>query len=269
MLNLMLVFAGGVSAQDESLEKIKWTYGPSDGKLGQLAKVKIPYGFMFAGAEDTRKLMESMQNPVSGAELGFLSPEGGEWFVVYEYDETGYIRDDEKGSLDAAAMLASIQKGTEESNKMRRERGWAEMKVLGWAQEPHYDAVTHNLEWAIKGETEGHPVINYNTRILGREGVMRVTLVADPDGLELVLPKFKNTLAGFDYLEGKRYAEFREGDKVAKYGLSALVVGGAAAVAAKTGFLKWAWKLLIVGIAAIGAFLKKIIGMFKSEHPNP
>ena len=138
------------------------------------------------------------------------------------------------------------------------------MTIVGWEMKPRYDETTHNLEWAIRGESEGKPVVNFNTRLLGRKGVMRVTLVEDPSALEATLPLFKQALGGFSYKEGSRYAEFRSGDKVAKYGLSALVVGGAAAVAAKSGLLKGLWKLIVAAVAGGAAFLKRIFSRNKS-----
>ncbi len=75
--------------------------------------------------------------------------------------------------------------------------------------------------------------------------------------LKTTLPKFRNVLAGFSFTQGHQYAEFRQGDKMAKYGLSALVVGGAAAVAVKTGAAKWLWKLVVVAVLGIGGLFKK------------
>jgi hypothetical protein len=92
------------------------------------------------------------------------------------------------------------------------------MTIIGWEQQPRYNESTHNLEWAIRGESEGSPIINYNTRLLGRGGVVEVTLVTDPSTLSETLPKFKTMLAGFDFNQGQRYAEFRQGDKIAEYG---------------------------------------------------
>jgi uncharacterized membrane-anchored protein len=139
-------------------------------------------------------LMEAMQNPVSGKELGFVAPAKLDWFVVFEFDDVGYVRDDEKGSLDPDAMLQSMKAGTEAGNHERKRRGWPALNILGWEQKPHYNETTRNLEWAIKGESEGKPLINYNTRVLGRGGVMRVTLVTDPPQLATTLPMFKTVL---------------------------------------------------------------------------
>ena len=233
--------------------------------MGNTAAVKIPDGFVFAGAMDTRKLMEAMQNPATGQELGFVAPVTKDWFVVFEFDDVGYVKDDEKNSLDADAMLESIRSGNEEGNKERVRRGWAPMTVIGWEQVPHYNELTHNLEWAIRGESAGDAVVNFNTRILGRGGVMKATLVADPSIMSTVIPDFKNVLAGFNFNEGQRYNQFAKGDKIAEYGLSALIVGGATAVAVKSGMFKWLWKAIVVGFLAISGFIKKIFSRRKTE----
>jgi uncharacterized membrane-anchored protein len=246
--------------QQDPMEKVQWVHGPASADLGSIAQVRVPGGFIFANANDTRKLMEAMQNPTSGAELGFVAPETMEWFAVFEFDKVGYVKDDEKTKLDNDAMLKSIRAGTEAGTKERKKRGWPTMTITGWEQTPHYDEATHNLEWAIRGESEGKPVVNFNTRILGRAGVMRVTLVTDPDTLTATIPKFKNMLAGYDYKTGAKYAEYRPGDKIAKYGLSALVVGGAAAVAVKSGLLKYIWKFIVIGVVALGGLFKRMFG---------
>ena len=260
-----LTFSVAARAQTPNPEGVKWQEGPSIGDLSGIAEVRVPAGYVFAGANDTRVLMEEMQNPTSGKEMGFVAPAGQDWFVVFEFDDVGYIRDDEKGALDADAMLESIKKGTEASNDERRSRGWPTMTIIGWEQKPRYNEATHNLEWAIRGESEGNLVINYNTRLLGRGGVMRVTLVTNPTTLSQTLPQFNSLLTGFDFKQGQKYTEFRQGDKVAKYGLTALVVGGAAAAAAKTGMFKWIWKGLVVGVIALIAFLKHLF--FRKRSP--
>jgi uncharacterized membrane-anchored protein len=265
----VLLLAATVQAQSEDQLQIDWQMGPAIGDVGGIADIQIPQGFVFADGEDTRTLMESMQNPVNGTEKGFIAPAEDDWFVVFEFDDVGYIKDDDKDSLDADAMLASIRKGTEIGNKEREKRGWPTMTILGWEKEPYYDAESHNLEWAIRGSSEGDVVVNYNTRLLGRGGVMRVTLVADPETLTATIPKFKDLLAGYAFKPGQRYAEFRQGDKVAQYGLAALIVGGASAVAVKSGLLKYLWKILIVGFVAISAFVKKVFGRKKGAPGRP
>ncbi len=139
------------------------------------------------------------------------------------------------------------------------------MTILGWEQPPRYNESTHNLEWAVRAESDGAPIINHNTRLLGRGGVMEVTLVTDPSKLATTLPKFKTMLAGFDFTQGHRYAEFRAGDKIAEYGLTGLIVGGTTAVLVKSGAIKWLWKLLVAAGLGISAFIRKIFSRKKAQ----
>ena len=242
----------------ENFEGVTWQKGPSVGDLGTHAQVKVPEGYVFAGASDTRTIMEANQNPLTGKEMGFVAPAGEEWFAVFEFDDVGYVKDDEKDSLDSNALLDSIRAGTEAGNKERQKRGWPTMTILGWETPPRYNDLTHNLEWAIRAQSEGAPVVNHNTRMLGRGGVMEVTLVIDPAKLAETLPKFKTMLDGFEFKQGHRYAEFRAGDRTAAYGLTGLIVGGGTAALVKSGAFKWVWKVLVAGAVGVLALLKKI-----------
>ena len=136
---------------------------------------------------------------------------------------------------------------------------------MGWDVPPKYDETTHNLEWAVRGQCEGRQILNYNTRLLGRKGVIGAVLIVEPESLPETLPTMRNLLTKFSFSSGETYAEYRPGDKIAKYGLGALVVGGAAVGAAKLGlfawlavFLKKGWKLVVVAAAAVASFFKKL-----------
>jgi len=251
------------AAEKSPLEKGSFLHGPAKAKLGTIAEIQVPEYYMFTGADGTKKLMEMIGNTVDGSELGFLAPTNSNWFVLFEFDESGYVKDDDKDKLDADAILDSIRRGTELANKQRDKMGVAPVHVVGWEQPPNYNSETHNLEWAIRGESEGEPVVNYNTRVLGRKGVMRVTVVGDPGEVKAAMPEFKNLMAGYNFVSGQKYAEYKPGDKVAQYGLAALMVGGAAVGAAKLGLfaslavaLKKFWKLIIVGVVAAATALK-------------
>ena len=254
------------SPEPIAIEGVTWQRGPSIGELGTTAEVHVPAGYVFAGGNDTRRIMEANKNPPTGREVGFVSPAGEDWFAVFEYDDVGYVRDDEKNSLDADALLQSIKVATDEGNKERLKRGWPTMAILGWEQSPRYNESTHNLEWAIKAESEGAPIVNYNTRLLGRGGVMEVTLVTDPSQLSTTLPKFKKMLAGFEFKQGQKYGEFRAGDKMAAYGLTGLIVGGGTAVLVKSGAFKWLWKVLVFAALGVAAFIKKIFSRRKADN---
>jgi uncharacterized membrane-anchored protein len=267
-LLVCLCIVGSIANAQTPLDSVKWQVGTSVGDLNGIAQLQIPRGYQFAGADDTRTIMTAMHNSVSGQEVGFIAPidKDSSWYVTFEFDKSGYVPDDEKGSLDANAILKSLRDGQVEDNKSRRAKGWSTLTVLDWVQKPHYNELTHNLEWSFRLQnSDGNIGINYNTRYLGREGVMDVTLVVDPASYDETLSKFQNVMNGFEYNQGHTYAEYRPGDKKAAYGLTALIVGGAAAVAAKAGLFKWLgasilafWKLILAGCVAIGALFKKL-----------
>jgi uncharacterized membrane-anchored protein len=239
------------------VRSLKWTRGPSSVDVGAKSKLVVPDGYMFLGADDTKKFMELNQNPTSSTEY-VLAPDDLRWFAVFEYEDTGYVKDDDK--IDADAILESIKDGTESGNDERRKRGWPEMHVTGWRVRPAYNEQTKHLEWAIDAQSGGQSSTNLFTKVLGRHGVTTVTLVTDPASLTKDAGEFRKAVDGFTYVDGERYAEFKEGDKVAEYGLAGLIAGGGLAVAAKTGLLKGLWKFLVVGAAGLAALGRKLFG---------
>jgi len=252
------------------------TLGPTSATLGESGKIQVPEGYVLLDGDRTRKLLKAAGEPTSGQEVGWLRPTNGDYSVMFEFNPVGYIKDDEKDKLDADKLLASIKAGNDEANKDREKAGRSRVEVVGWDIPPHYDEATHNLEWAIRGSVNGEPILNYNTRLLGRKGVMEVVLIVDPKDVPATLPQFKSLLAGYSFQSGQSYAEYRSGDKVAKYGLTALVVGGAAVGAAKLGLLgpvillfKKAWKLVVVAFAAVVGFFKKMFRKITGKDRQP
>ncbi len=273
---LALMVAGPALAGDKKAEdgpKIDWQLGPCVCKLGSAAQVRIPEGFRCTGREGTKRFLELNQNPASGEDLGtILSPIGDDnryWFAIFTFDEIGFVKDDEKDKLDADKILASIKQGTAAANEERRKRGWGTLEIVGWEKQPFYDSRTNNLSWAIRAKSAGGEGVNYSTRLLGRYGVMHANLVTSAELFSAQLPEFETSLQAFSFQQGSRYAEFRAGDKIAKYGLTALVAGGAGAALAKSGLLAKFWKLLVVGavavFAAIKRFFARLLGKQKSS----
>jgi uncharacterized membrane-anchored protein len=232
------------------LAELHWVNGPQKAQLFGNSSLQVPAGYVFLEQADTAKLQALQHNLGSGSEY-FFAPKKGGWEVFFSYSGDGYVKDDEK--IDAAALLKNIEENTAAGNKARREKGWDEMQVVGWQTPPHYDAQTNHLEWAIDGKDlrTNDAVVNFNTRILGRGGVLSAVLVSSPDQLDQSIAEFKGTLEGFEYLPGQRYAEYKPGDKIAKYGLAALITGGAAAIAVKTGL----WKVILGGLIAGWKFI--------------
>ncbi|MCY2961972.1 MAG: DUF2167 domain-containing protein [Planctomycetota bacterium] len=286
MLALFLTFAlavpPGSRIQDSAPETaspagedpIDWILGPGEGQLGERAAVAIPEGFRFTGAKGTQLLLEAMENPTSGSELGLLANDAADakqsWFVVFEFSESGYVKDEDRDQLDANALMETMKAGNERGNELRKQRGWETIELVGWKREPFYDPRTNNLTWATLARTKsGSESVNWSVRVLGREGVMNVDLVLAPETLDAALPAFEKVIDSFQYADGQRYAQFTAGDKVAEYGLAALVVGGGAAIAAKTGLLAKFWKFIVAGLVALAAAGKRFWSWLSGRRQEP
>lgn len=223
-------------------DALAWQDGPTKGALGNKATIAVPKGIRFLNETEGSKYLELTGNlPSREAIL-----EAETWFAAFSFDDAGYVKDDE--AIDADAILKRMQENDGPANEERRKLGLTEIYTDGWHIPPHYDPQTKHLEWAIKlhSATSPEPVINYTVRLLGRSGYESAILVSSPQTLDVDVKAFKAALTGFDFNAGEKYQEFKQGDKVAAYGIAALVAGGAAAVATKTGF----WKVLLGGLAA-------------------
>jgi uncharacterized membrane-anchored protein len=251
-----------ISEKARKILELPWQNGPVNGSLGTKAQITVPAGQMFLDGDATRRFLELNHNPTNGSELGLVAAEDLEWVVTFEFSDIGHVKDDDKASLDADAILADMRKGNAEGNKTRTSRGWDSVSLTGWATPPRYDAATHNLEWAtnIQNDTTRNVTVNHSIRLLGREGVMEALLLVPPEQYPVALPACKTMLGGFAYLPGHRYAEFREGDRIAEIGLTGLITGGALAVAAKSGLLGKAGKGIIKLLVVIGVACAAVIG---------
>jgi uncharacterized membrane-anchored protein len=194
-----------------------------------------------------------------------VAAKNGNWFAVYSFDSMGYVKDNEK--IDPDALLKSMKENEVASNEERKNKGMQPLNIVGWAVPPHYDPVTHNLEYGVTLASGGNTNINYHMRMLGRRGVMDAALVTSQQYLQADLAEFRAANKSFGYKSGEDYAAFKDGDKVSEYGLAALVTGGVAAAALKGGLLKGLlaglaafWKLIAVGVIAGFAAIKRFFG---------
>ena len=255
----------------QELQKLAWQRGPGEGAIGGKAKIRIPEGYSFLDDRGTRRFLELMGNPPRDGHY-LIAPAALDWFAVFSFDPVGYVKDDEK--IDTEALLDSLKKGDEPGNAERKRLGMPPIYTDGWHVPPHYDAGTKRLEWGMRLRDErGAMHVNYTSRLLGRSGVMSAVLVSSPQSLAEDMRSFNNALGGYAFVAGEKYAEFKSGDKIAEYGLAALVVGGAAAAAAKAGLFKslgkFLWVIVGGGIAGGWALLKRLFGRKETPPPSP
>ena len=246
---------------------------------GGVANLTLSEGFHYLSPEDTeRVLVTAWGNPPGNKTLGMLVKGPADilaedsWAVVIAYEEDGFVPDEDAGSIDYAELLADMQASSRETNAARIEAGYEEVELLGWAVTPRYDKSANKLYWAKELRFGDIPVntLNYNVRILGRTGVLVLNLVATMPQLEEIEAAIPTVLAMTNFNPGYRYSDFEPGvDKVAAYGIAALIAGKVAAKAglfAKLGVLVLALKKFwIVIFIAIGGILATVLRRGRSK----
>ena len=239
-------------------EEINWERGPKTQNILNVATIFLPEDFVALGIKETDKYLKLSENRPTGSD-NYFGPNTDLWDGYFSFDKVGYVKDDD--DIDADELLNTMKNGMEASNKYRREKGWTTMTLLGWEYPPKYDRNSKRLGWAFLFlvDDSNTKVVNYETRILGRNGVMQVLLVASPENLSVAVNELNNSLSSFKFNPGEQYSEYKKGDRIAEFGLAALIAGGAAAVASKKGL--WAALVaLLVGAKKIAFAL--IIGLF-------
>ncbi|MGH8616940.1 MAG: DUF2167 domain-containing protein [Burkholderiales bacterium] len=244
-------------------------HGPANVPLGQQGNLALPAGYQFVPPEPAARFMKALGNSTGANLLGMIAPQGDAgWLAVMNFVPAGYVKDDEAKDWNAAELLESLRKGTEQQNEERRSRGFQEIQVGGWVEPPKYDTTTHKLVWAAStlhknappGEAQG---VNYNTYVLGREGYISLNLITELNDIAKDKVDAQKLLAALNFNDGKKYADFNAStDKVAEYGIAALVGGIAAKklglFAVIAAFLLKFWKVGLLALAGIGlAFRKK------------
>ena len=222
------------SALERALKAAK--HGPTTVPLRDQASLKLPKGDQFIPKDEGTALMTAMGNQEGDEFVGLVVPdnkdEGLSWVVDISYQNAGYVKDDDAKNWNADDLLKSLKDGTAAGNEDRRKQGIPTFEVEGWVEKPTYDQAKRRLVWAASLKNEGDAKatgINYNTYALGREGYISMNLLTDLADIETYRPRVKALLANLDFAKGKRYADFNGStDKVAEYGLAALVAGVAA-----------------------------------------
>ena len=252
--------------------------GPATVPLRDQADLKLPEHFGFIPQKEAADAMRLIGNRTGPDFVGMIIPlpteSGGpkpSWFISLQYDPAGYIKDDDAQHWDAGKLLQTLKEGTEAANADRERIGIPPISVTRWVQSPTYESSSHRLVWSAEAKrkdgTDPDPTINYNTYVLGRDGYISLNLITSASAVDQDRASAGGLLSGVDFKSGKRYGDFNSStDKVAAYGLAALVAGVAAkklgllALFAAT-ILKFA-KVIAIAVAAFGA---GIVRWFKSR----
>ncbi len=210
---------------------------------GGIGKVTIPAGFKYLNPKQAEYVITDLWGNPKAPSLGMIIPENmgvlgkDSWVFEIQYDEIGYVEDDDADDIDYDQLLEEQKKETQEANKSRIAEGYPPIEMIGWAATPYYDSERKILHWAKEirfGDEQVH-TLNYNVRILGRKGVLVLNAIASMNQLAEVNANIPKVLQIVQFSDGYTYADFDPGvDKIAAWTIGGLVAGK---IIAKTGFL--------------------------------
>ena len=264
---------------EEFTASLKWQTGDVVLKNG-LATVHLPEHYRYLGPEDADRVLTVWGNEPGQKTLGMIFPaahgplDDGSWGVVIQYDEDGHVDDGDAKTIDYNALLKDMKEGTEEHNAELKKQGLATATLVGWAAPPTYDESSHKLRWAKELSFSGQDehTINWDIRVLGARGVLDLDAIGSKSQLPTLEAGMDEILGFVEFNQGHRYADYNPAvDHKAEYGIAALVAGG---LLTKAGFFKVLLagilamkKLIIVALAGLAGFLKKLFGKKQESAP--
>jgi len=274
------VFAENDPEVQARIDSVEATFKYQHGKItlrNGLATITVPPGFKYLDAKQSEYVLTDLWGNPKGPDmsLGMLLPENqgvlgdNSWVFNIQYDEIGYVKDDDADDINYDDLLKDLQEETETGNKERTVAGYELISLVGWAAKPYYDADRKILHWAkeIKFGTVEDNTLNYNIRILGRKGVMVLNAIGTMNQLPEINKNIASVLNVVEFEQGSKYADFNPDiDEVASWTIGSLVAGK---VLAKVGFfallLKF-WKFIALAVVGAFGFLRRFFGGKKEEN---
>lgn len=245
--------------------------------LNGQATLNTSTNLRYLNAEEARSvIVNDWGNPPDTATgvLGMIVPVGQDllaknsWAVVVTEAQDGHVKDTDAASMNYDKLLNDLRRGEAQDNAAREKAGYPTAHLVGWADTPRYDAVTHKMYWAQElafkrpGEPEGEHTLNYAVRMLGRDNVLELNAVAGMGQLPQVKQGMQSLLQQVSFNPGHRYEDFNAStDKVAQYGIAGLLgVVAAKKLGLLAGLLlllKKGGVVLLGGLAALGRLFKR------------
>jgi uncharacterized membrane-anchored protein len=276
---LILAVATGASAADApppppAASAAPASSGPSGEVTASSGAIEVPGArvvlnldsrYRFVDAAGLQRLYASRgaKFPFRSDTLGMILPsdpksvEEGGWAVTVSYRERGHVNDIGADKLDAQVLLAQILK----ANDARKSAG---PRFVDWAQPPHYDQAHHALSSALeaRGAGGGGWLLRYDIRMLGRRGVLRLSIVSPASSLEDVSEVAADLIEQVGFAPGARYVDVLPSDPRAAISLADLVLldEGAKpdAIRATKG---WQW---VAGVGSAGLLIA-VLGFIASR----
>lgn len=194
-----------------------FSYKVGEQVLNQLAVLKVPQGYRLLEGDQARVLVEQLWgNPENPNTLGVLIPQrvsptdkevGG---IIISFEPTGYLNDDDAQRINYNRLLYSMKEELQEDNLLKGGRSVGAIKTVDWAFPPYFNKSNHSLHLAkvFKFESKLSPFLNYEVRLLGRNGALCLTAIGKASDLQKIKAQLESVLEYTQFTFGNRYEDF-------------------------------------------------------------
>jgi uncharacterized membrane-anchored protein len=233
-------------------QPVEWLSGPVDASLADVAVIRVPSGFRFTDAKGARILLESAHNRVPEGLAGLIAPVSGDWWITFDYANSGHVSTSDQNKLDQDALIKAYWT---QIARERKAQGLPELTHINWEAQPSWHAARQYFDYSarLEGFSAKDQKLAYVARFLGRRGVLQAKVVRSWNDREDA-GVFKNALLGFPFKQGERYDDFQKGDKIAAGALSELITADNSSAETPASHLEAAsgMKAFWIGFGAIG-----------------
>lgn len=257
-------------AHDEIM-RLHWKRGPGTYALADShARITLPQDVAIVTGADAARMAFLLQGIEQPQTVAIAQSRTTDAIVYIDYDDEGFVTDEDWSDIDPDALLRDMRAAREAaSDERRRNGGPGAMYTVDWLILPTYDPAKKEARWAIQFSTNGQLFANLQVIRLGRYGYHRMSWAGPASGVDSTPHFLQTMLDSYSYDEGYRYSDHVEGDKVAGFGIAALVrataIGskpseGSAATIFGGDLLLAKGLIVLAAVGGIGIFFKRSLG---------
>ncbi|MBC6491131.1 DUF2167 domain-containing protein [Flavihumibacter stibioxidans] len=222
--------------QLDSLEnKIKYHTGNITLAGGKFT-LRVPDEFLFIDANQSRYILEELWGNLPDPEVdGMIVRKGfqpsrliNDYSFVIGYSDIGHVSSQKVTELNHDKLLAQLKENMDRSNESRINMGLNTMSVTGWVIVPYFDQYKKALYWATRINANGteEEILNYNLRLMGKTGVIKINAVATLDQLPDIKKTLPLIIAQTRFTAAEAFDAYKEGeDRESHYDMASLIAG--------------------------------------------
>lgn len=252
----------------ETFQNLDWkTEGTLNLPLSH-SSIALPEGYGAILGKDIETLYAINREPLESDVEAVVFNQIDNGYVIFCSVNDGYVTLDDWQEINPKELLQSIIENNKITNEKRKELGGTPIEIVGWAQEPFLDRHTNTVYWAIE-VVDSHNIRSINSEglRLGRNGYESVNWVTSKEDYIPLGGNLDDMLCAHSFNPGFRYTDHIDADRIAGYGIAALVAAMTGGKIAKAGSLVALLAILkkfsTLIITAVAGLAYKFRGFFK------